>query len=91
MTPFNGDKIRPRVTAGAGGKTFSWLFDIVASATCMTSSSFHAAFLTDKPRKVRNAQHCVATSGDKMYSLGIYEIDLQIKGKTFKHRINVID
>jgi hypothetical protein len=26
-----------------------------------------------------------------MNSLGIFEIDLQIKGKTFKHNINVID
>jgi hypothetical protein len=44
MTPFNGDKIRPRVTARAGGKTFSWLFDTGASVTCMTANSFHAAF-----------------------------------------------
>jgi hypothetical protein len=26
VTPFNGDRIRPRVTARAVGKTFSWLF-----------------------------------------------------------------
>jgi len=26
-----------------------------------------------------------------MNSLGIYEIDLQIKGKTFTHQINIID
>ncbi len=55
MTPFNGEKIRPRVTARAGGKTFSWLFDTGASATCMTSSSFHAAFPNAKPQKVQNS------------------------------------
>jgi len=82
MTPFNGDKIRPRITARAGNKTFSWLFDTGASVTCMTAASFHAAFPGLKPRRVQNAQHCTAASGNKMNSLGIYEIDLQIKGKT---------
>ena len=91
MTPFNGDKIRPRITARAGGKTFSWLFDTGASISCMTAASFHAAFPGVKPLKVQNAQHCTAASGNKMNSLGIYEIDLQIKGKTFKHHINVMD
>jgi len=83
MTPFNGDKIRPRVTARAGGKTFSWLFDTGASVTCMTANSFNAAFPHDKPRRVQNAQHCTAASGNKMNSLGIFEIDLEIKGKKY--------
>jgi hypothetical protein len=91
MTPFNGDKIRPRVTARAGGKTLSWLFDIGASVTCMTANSFNAAFPHDKPRRVQNAQHCTAASGNKMHSLGIFEIDLEIKGKKYRHQINVID
>jgi predicted aspartyl protease len=91
MTPFNGDRIRPRVTARAGGKTFSWLFDTGASVNCMTAASFKAAFPHSKPRRVQNAQHCTATSGNQMISLGIFEIDLQIKGKTFKHNINAID
>jgi len=91
MTPFNGDKIRPRVTAMAGGKTFSWLFDTGASVTCMTKNSFDAAFPHKKPRKVQNSQHCTAASGDKLNSLGIFEIDLFIKGKKFTHHINVMD
>ncbi len=90
MTPFNGDRIRPRVTARAGGKTFSWLFDTGASVTCMTAESFKAAFPHDKPRRVQNAQHCTAASGNQMNSLGLFEIDLQIKGKNFKHTVNVI-
>ncbi len=53
MTPFNGDRIRPRVTARAGGKTFSWFFDTGASVTCMTAESFRAAFPHDKPRRVQ--------------------------------------
>jgi hypothetical protein len=91
MTSFNGDKIRLRVMARAGGKTFSWLFDTGASVTCVTAESFYAAFPFDKPRRVQNAQHCTAASGNKMNSLGIFEIDLQIKGKPFKHQINVIN
>jgi len=91
MTPFNGDRIRPRVTARAGGKTFSWLFDTGASVTCMTAESFRAAFPNQKPRRIQNAQHCTAASGNQMNSLGIFEIELQIKGKSFKHPVNVID
>jgi hypothetical protein len=91
MTPFNGDRIRPRVTARAGSKMFSWLFDTGASVTCMTAESFQAAFLHSKPRRVQNAQHCTAASGNQMNSLGIFEIDLQIKGKNFTHTVNVID
>ncbi len=32
MTIFKGAKVRPRLTARAGGKAFSWLFDTGASA-----------------------------------------------------------
>ncbi len=91
MTPFNGDRIRPRVTARAGGKTFSWLFDTGASITFMTAESLKAAFPHNKPCRVQNAQHCTAASGNHMNSLGLFEIDLQIKGKNFKHTVNVID
>jgi hypothetical protein len=91
MTPFNGDKIRPRLTAKAGGKTFSWLFDTGASITCMMQASFHTAFLHNKPCRVQNLQHCTTASGDKLNSLGIYEVDLFIKGKKFTHPINIMD
>ncbi len=91
MTPFNGDKIRPKITAKAGGQTFSWLLDTGTSITCMTAQSFNAAFPTSKPQKIQNAQHRTAASGDKMNSLGIFEIDLQIKRKKFTHHIIVID
>jgi hypothetical protein len=70
---------------------FSWLSDTGVSVTCMTAESFHAAFPHYKAHRVQNAQHCTAASGNKMNSIGIFEIDLQIKGKTFMHNINVID
>ncbi len=91
MTPFNADIVRPRVTARAGGKTFSWLFDMGASVTCMTADYFITAFPLSKPKRVQNVQHCTAASGNKMNSLGIFEIDLQINLKTFTHHINVIN
>jgi hypothetical protein len=62
MTPFNGDRIRPRVTARADGKTFFWLFYTGASVTYMTAASFKAAFPHYKPCRVQNAQHCTAAS-----------------------------
>jgi hypothetical protein len=49
----------------------------------MTANSFNAAFPHDKPRRVQNAQHCTAASGNKMHS--------EIKGKKYRHQINVID
>jgi hypothetical protein len=49
----------------------------------MTANSFNAAFPHVKPRRVQNVQHCTAASGNKMNSLGIFEIDLEIKGKKY--------
>jgi hypothetical protein len=90
--PFNEDKVTTRVTARArGGVTFSWLCNTGASVTCLTAPSFHSAFPHSKPPSIQNAQHCSAASGYKLKSLGIFEINLQIKGKTFKHHSNEID
>jgi len=85
MTPFNGDRIRHRFKARAGGKMFSRLFDTGASVTYMTAESFKAVFPHSKPRRVQNAQHCTAASGIQMNSLGVLELDLQIEGKNFTH------
>jgi hypothetical protein len=57
----------------------------------MNSKSFNAAFEKQKPRKIANAQSCIAASGDAMNSIGIYEIDLYIKGQKFTHPVNVIN
>jgi len=85
------DRMTPQLTAKVGGQTFSWLFDIGASITCMTQDSFNAAFPHNQPRRVQNSQHCTATSGDKLNSLGIYKIDLIIKGEKFTRPINIMD
>ncbi len=67
MTPFNGDKIRPRLSVKAGDKTFSWLFDTGAAVTCMNKQSFDLAFGHSKPRQISKTQSWVAASGDKIH------------------------
>jgi hypothetical protein len=57
-----GEKIRPRINVKTGNQTTSWLFDTRAAITCMNSRSFNAAFGTQKPKKISNAQSCVAAS-----------------------------
>jgi hypothetical protein len=91
MTPFNGDKIRPRLAVRAGEKTFSWLFDTGAAITCMNKQSFDVAFGHSKPKQISKPQSFVAASGDKMSSYGVFEVDLFIKGKKFTHPVNVIE
>jgi hypothetical protein len=56
----------------------------------MNNRSFNAAFGTQKPRKISNAQSCVAASGDAMNSIGVYKVDLWIKGRKFTHTVNDI-
>ncbi len=73
MTPFNGDKIRPRVAVKAGDKTR-------AAVTCINKQLFDLAFGHSKPKQISKPQSCVAASGDKMYSYGVFEVDLFIKG-----------
>jgi hypothetical protein len=87
---FNGDKIRPRLAVKAGYKTFSWLFDTRAAVTYMNKQSFDLAFGHCKPKQISKPQSCVASSGDKMSSYGVFEVDLLIKGKKFTHPVNVI-
>jgi hypothetical protein len=86
-----GEKIRPRVNVRTGNQTMSWLFDTGAAITCMNSRSLNATFGNQKPKKIANMQSCVAASGDTMNSIGIYEIDLYIKGQKFTHPVNVIN
>jgi len=89
VTP--GEKIRPRVNVKTRNQTTSCLFDTGAAITCMNSRSFNAAFGNQKPKKIANAQSCIAASGDAMNSIGVYEIDLYIKGQKFTHPVNVIN
>jgi len=69
----------------------SWLFDTGAAITCMNSRSFNAAFGSQKLKKISNSQSCVATSGDAMNSIGVYKVDLWIKGQKFTHVITELN
>jgi hypothetical protein len=75
-----GEKVRPRISIKTRNQTMSWLFDTGAAITCMNSRSFNATFGTQKPKKISNAQSCVAASGDAMNSIGVYKEELWIKG-----------
>jgi len=57
----------------------------------MNKQSFELAFGHSKPKQISKPQSCVAASGDKMSSYGVFEIDLFIKGKKFTHPVNVIE
>ncbi len=87
MTPFNGDKIRPRLAVRAGNNTFSWLFDTGAAVTCMNKELFDLAFEQSKPKQILKPQSCVAASRDIMSSYGVFEVE---RGKRFTHPVNVI-
>ncbi len=86
-----GEKVRSRVKVKTGNQTTSWLFDTGAAITCMNSQSFNTAFGTQKPKKIANSQSCVTASGDAMNSIGVYEVDLWIKGQKFTHPVNIIN
>jgi Aspartyl protease len=73
-----------------GNKTFSWLFDTGAAVTCMNKDTFDLVFGHSKPQQISKPQSCVAASGDKMSSCGVFKVDLRIKGKKFMHPVNVI-
>jgi hypothetical protein len=85
-----GKKVRLRINVRTRNQTMSLLFDTGAAITCMNSQSFNAAFGTQRPRKISNAQSCVTASGDAMNSIEVYEVDLWIKGQKFTHTVNVI-
>ncbi len=56
----------------------------------MNKESLDLAFGHSKPKQISKPQSCVAASGDKMSSYGVFEVDLFIKGKQFTHPVNVI-
>jgi hypothetical protein len=56
----------------------------------MNKELFDLAFGHSKPKLISKPHSCVAASGDKMSSCGIFEVDLFIKGKKFTDPVNVI-
>jgi hypothetical protein len=47
------------------------------------------AFGENRPRKISEAQRCVVSSGDKMSSLGVFQVELWKKEKN-THQVKMI-
>jgi len=91
MTPFHGDKKRPRINVTTGDTTFNWLFDTGAAITCMNANSFRQAFKNSRPKKINNGNGCVAANGSRMNALGVFEIPMTIRGRKFVHPVTVVE
>ena len=92
MTPFHGgNKVRPRINVTTGKKTFNWLFDTGAAITCMNADSFRESFGHSKPRLLKKSAGCITANGSRMDSMGIYEIEMTIRGRKFVHPVTVVE
>ena len=74
-----------------GKKTFNWLFDTGAAITCMNADSFRESFGHAKPKLLKTSAGCIAANGSRMESMGIYEIDMTIRGRKFVHPVTVVE
>jgi hypothetical protein len=92
MMPFHGgNKVRSRINVTTGKKAFNWLFDTGAAITCMNADSFWESFGHSKPRLLKKSAGCIAANGSKMDSMGIYEIEMNIRGRKFLHPVTVVE
>ena len=92
MTPFHGgNKVRPRINVTTGKKTFNWLFDTGAAITCMNADSFRESYGHSKPKLIKHSAGCIAANGSRMDSIGIYEIEMTIRGRKFVHPVTVVE
>jgi hypothetical protein len=73
-----------------GNKTFNWLFDTGAAITCMNADSFRESFGHQRPRLIKNSAGCIAANGSRMESMGIYEIEMTIRGRKFLHPVTIV-
>jgi hypothetical protein len=86
-----GEKNRPRINVTTGDKTFNWLFDTGAAITCMNANSFRQAFSGKRPKLLHQGTGCVAANGSKMFSLGVLELPMTIRGRKFLHPVTVVE
>jgi hypothetical protein len=74
-----------------GKKTFNWLFDTGVAITCMNADSFRESFGHYKPRLLKKSAGCIAANGSKMDYMGIYKIEMTIRGRNFVHPVTVFE
>jgi len=91
LNPFNGVAQRPRINVSINGKTMNWLFDTGSAITCMPSHIFDIVFKHGKPRPLPTESSFRAANGTHMKSRGAFELDLTIRGQTYRHKILVLD
>jgi hypothetical protein len=92
MMPFHGgNKIRPRINVTTRTKTFNWLFDTGAAIRCMNADNFREAFGHSRPKLLKKIAGCIAANGSWICSLGIFEIEMTIRGRQFSHPVTVVE
>jgi hypothetical protein len=92
MTPFHeGNKIRPRINVTTGNKTFNWLFDKGVAIKCMNADSFCELFGHNNPKLLKSSASCITANDSKMDYMGIYEIEMTIRGRKFLHPVTVVE
>ncbi len=92
MMPFHGgNKVRPRINVTTGNKTFNWLFDTGAAITFMNADSFRESFGHQRPRLIKNSAGCIAANRSRMESMGIYEIEMTMRGRKYLHPVTIVE
>jgi hypothetical protein len=91
MMPFyGGNKNCPRINVTTSDKTFNWLFDTGTAITCMNANTFRQAFSGKRPKLLHHGTGCVAANRSKMNSLGVFELPMTIRGRTFLHPVTTV-
>jgi hypothetical protein len=80
-----------KINVTTGDKTFNWLFDTGTAVTCMNANSFKEAFSGKQPKLLHKGTSCVAANGSKMNSLGVFELPMTIRGRSFLHPVTVVE
>jgi hypothetical protein len=74
-----------------GDITFNWLLDTGAAVTNINSNNFWQAFLGKIPKLLYQGSGCVAANGSKMNSLGVFELQMTIKGRRLLHLVTAVE
>jgi len=74
-----------------GKINFNWLFDTGAAIRCMNADTFMEAVGHQKPGMVKKSAGCIAANGSRMESMGIFEIEMTIRGRKFTHHVTVVE
>ncbi len=91
MMPFYGENLSTIITGWTRGKSIPWLINTGAAVTYTNRHSFETAFKKNFPKKILNGQKCSTANGRCINSVGVYEIDIFIKGRKCTPTVNVMN